>query len=292
MLLVERFKDQFGPLMQTALKEVISDIEVVDFNEELSAAMISKNTVIVGDAVKTRDILLLMRRLGVEHFVQLDRKDHVRDIITSCMLLKKPGSFLENPIPFFVGNFEGKKNYDATARKTQLQMLSTLQKQNVIDMISHFIEEDARTKYFSNSILTILDELISNAFFNAPVDLNGIQIYKNKNRSEEIRIKRPVRIFIAHDDYRFVVGVVDPWGSVERNALLDTLLSAFLTEQADVSQKTSGAGLGCKMIIDNSVAFYTVVNRNIKTGMFCVLQIDQGLRRMTTLPKNLHFSFY
>lgn len=292
MLLVEKFKDQFSPLMQTPLKDIIGDIKIVDFSEELSEEAISKNTIVVGEKVKARDVLLMMRRLGVEHFVQLDRKDHVRDIITSCMLLKKPGHFLENPTPFFVSNFEGNKGYEETVRKTQLRLLSTSQKQNVIEMISIFLESDERTKRFTSSVLTITDELISNAFFNAPVDINGLHLHKNEDRSSEVKIKNPVRIFIAHDDYRLVVGSIDPWGSVNRQALLDTLLSAFLTEQADVNHKTAGAGLGCKMIIDNSMAFYIVVNSNVKTGVFCVLQIDQGLRRLVASPKNLHFSFY
>lgn len=292
MLLVERFKDQFAPLMKTALKDIVGDIQVVDFHDELTKEMIPKYAVIVGETVKTRDILLLMRRLEVEHFIQLDRKDHIRDIITSCMLLKKPGSFLENPVPFFVGNFEGKKNYEATVRKHQLQMLSTIQKQQVIDMIAHFMESDIRTQRFTSSILTIADEMISNAFFNAPVDMNGKHIYQNANRSEEVKVKSPVRLFIAHDDFRFVFGAIDPWGSVERNAILDTLLGAFLTDQADVRNHGAGGGLGCKMIIDNSVAFYVVVHRNVRSGVFCMLQIDQGLRRLTTLPKNLHFCFF
>jgi hypothetical protein len=101
-----------------------------------------------------------------------------------------------------------------------------------------------------------------------------------------------VNIFVAHDDFRSVVGAIDPWGSVDRNALLDTLLSTFQTDQVDLNTSRPGCGLGCKMIIDNSVAFYVVVQKNVRSAFFCVLHIDQGLRRLDTLPKNLHFCFY
>jgi hypothetical protein len=102
-------------------------------------------------------------------------------------------------------------------------------------------------------ILGVADELLMNALYHAPVDTRGKPLYKDMPRGEVSRVPlaAPVTVQYASDGKSFAVGVRDRFGSVSRDVLTNYLTRAA-AGQAEIEQKTSGAGLGLATVLRSS----------------------------------------
>lgn len=289
----EKFKSQFANIQKGPLLDLIKGINCYDLADGVPDKIDPLSTIFVGTNVPTSKAIAFMKKFDLQHFVQLDRSDTFRDIITSCMILRRPGSFIENPIPFFINNFEGTPNYEKYVDTRLWALQSSLQKFDLIEALAKHIQQHSLLRTHEQDILTLTDELITNAFFNAPVDSNGKPLYRETDRMKEVKVKSPVKVFLAHDQFRLVVGCLDPYGSVDRNTLLSSLYSSYADDSASVSSSANaGSGIGCRMIIDRSVAFYLLVKKNVHSIFLGSIHLTRGTKRTQELPKNFHICFY
>jgi hypothetical protein len=213
-------------------------------------------------------------------------------VIISCLLIKKPEGFLKNPIPFFVSNFEGDPDYKAKYRSASFVLKTTDEKTGLMSELRKFLTKRKSTKALMHPVLLIADELLANAFFNAPVDSLGTPTHRNVQRDASFKLSKPVRFFIAHDRKRLVVGCQDDFGSISRTQLLQALSRAYSGKKSRVDAEARSAGLGCKMMIDRSLAFYVVTKKKRQSLVCCALDLGRGQLRAELVPKNVHLCFW
>jgi hypothetical protein len=101
-------------------------------------------------------------------------------------------------------------------------------------------------------IEAVLDELIMNALYNAPVDGEGQQVLTDvapKDR-KNLRVENPVLLQVGCDSTRFVLGVRDSFGSLRAETIQGYLERGF-ESKGPIERKTSGAGLGLYLVASN-----------------------------------------
>lgn len=108
-----------------------------------------------------------------------------------------------------------------------------------------------------NLIQTTADELIMNAFFDAPVE-NGQVLYKNTPRSTLVKPQKPVEVVMGESEHEVAISVTDFYGSVNVNSIVKHLKKTFQIENY-TAPKGEGAGLGLSMSVKRNTSLFIKV---------------------------------
>lgn len=108
-----------------------------------------------------------------------------------------------------------------------------------------------------NLIQTTCDELIMNAFFDAPVE-NGVVLYKNTPRTQLIKPPRPVEVVMGESEHEVAISVTDFYGSVNSGSIVKHLKKTFQIENY-TAPKGEGAGLGLSMSVKRNTSLFIKV---------------------------------
>lgn len=294
MRLTEKYAHQLAKVEKSTLLEILEDIDIFDLSLPPPKKVDPKTTIAVGAATPLKTIITLLRDYEIEHFVQTNRNDFFFDLFAASLMLKKPSRFMKNPVPFFIQNFKKDliKHHEVRSKTWTFQ--STAQKNTIMGELENFLSGHARTQNYSSSAIMIADELVSNALFSAPVDEDSKALYQNLPRSSSIVLdmSKECELFVSHDEHRLLLGCTDPFGSVDMKKIIQRLYTIYVLEDSKPDLKSQSAGLGIKMMIDNSCGFYLVYKRNIKTLVCCAIPISLSYKKSELYPKNLHFSMF
>jgi anti-sigma regulatory factor (Ser/Thr protein kinase) len=145
-----------------------------------------------------------------------------------------------------------------------------------LERLRAFLIEHHIPRYIQRHAETILDELFTNAIYNAPVDELGRHINADKPRNERVLSQAPVEIRFAVDERHVAIAVRDTYGSLKASRVLDCLNRCFNRKGAVVEEKQGGAGLGFFLVVQ--YASRLVVN--LKEGQFTeVISLHRRLPR-------------
>jgi hypothetical protein len=106
---------------------------------------------------------------------------------------------------------------------------------------------------FVSMFSTVAEELITNAFFNGPVNPDGTPRHRQLGRDEAVTLAAGEKIVVslATDGRRLAVSVADPFGSLDKERLLSKLGSQLGSHQRELSLETGGAGLGITLLFES-----------------------------------------
>lgn len=131
-------------------------------------------------------------------------------------------------------------------------------------------------------------ELLMNAMYDAPVDLNGRPRYANDRKADIVleAHERPTVRF-GTDGTRLVLQVRDPFGRLERKHVVEGLARGLAGGEMD--QSHGGAGLGMMVCHNASSAMLFDVVPGKHTEVTALFELDMNLREFRTQAKSLHF---
>lgn len=127
---------------------------------------------------------------------------------------------------------------------------AALEKTGLIDRVLECAGASGLRRRITRLLPALVDELVMNAVFNAPVDQHGESRYDQLDRATELKLESEQSAVLSWgaDESCFAVSVRDPFGSLTADVLLTYLKHGF--ETADVRRDTGkgGAGLGLYMV--------------------------------------------
>lgn len=167
--------------------------------------------------------------------------------------------------------------------ETQLVLSSSV---NVGDQIEKLLEGHDFSHCFNDLksyVSFILDEAISNALFNAPVDSLGWHPYKGIARSTPVTMipGKDVEVSILSDEKRIVIQVRDFYGSLSQNNLFD-----YLPNPGE--NRKDGMGLGMYLIFRYGQKFIINVEKNKYTENLIVLEKSKRFKTYDQKEKSFH----
>jgi hypothetical protein len=141
-----------------------------------------------------------------------------------------------------------------------------------------------RSKYIE-AIELVLDELLMNALYNAPVAANGRPLYNDVAATErgKLDLERPVILQVACDGHHFAASVRDGWGSLSRKTIIDYLLRCSQANAEQIERKTSGAGLGLYLAANNVTEFIANLAPGVATEFVCVFDLSAPRQQLMHL---------
>lgn len=139
-----------------------------------------------------------------------------------------------------------------TNHKQQVQrefrMTSSTQRWQAIEEIGKYIKTQPVFEALAEIGKTVASELLTNAFYNAPQDSLGRSLTPNRNEESSITPPSEVVFSFGDDGEHIWLSVKDPFGTFDRNKLLDHLSRCSKHNMMTVRTGVGGAGIGLYMV--------------------------------------------
>jgi hypothetical protein len=213
------------------------------------------------DLVRTIAIMGLSERiagvLNAEHFKASD--------LTSMATRLLAGDIfgLEKLVPW------GTKIYS--------QLVGDYQEKSLcIAQVSEFAELMGVRRKYREAVEQVVDEMLMNALYDAPVDDQGKQIFADIPTKTRIslRMEQKVVVQYACDDKTFSVSVRDSFGTLDRATVVRYIDKCLHSEQ-QIDRKTGGAGLGLYLMANSTTRMFFNVLPGVATEAVCSFDLDQ-----------------
>jgi hypothetical protein len=150
-------------------------------------------------------------------------------------------------------------------------------KAGLLGALSDFLVAAGALPHVKDGMLLLLDELFTNAIYNAPVD-NGVHLNAKRPRSEPATSPRAVTVRWAADAERAVLAVRDEYGSLTPEVVLSALQRTHTPGQAAPQDKKGGAGLGFYYLLQSSNRLIINIEPDAFTEIIVVRRLTERRR--------------
>jgi hypothetical protein len=159
--------------------------------------------------------------------------------------------------------------------------------QNVNEVIENLLKGhdfSASFKGIENFLTQILNEAILNAFFNAPVDKEGVHLYRKRNRSEAVNMipGKDVEVSVSSDQKKFILSVKDHFGSISEDDIFEYL------PKGEIQEKDGGAGIGMHLIFKYAHKYIINVEKGVSTETLIIVENDKQFKIYDMKEKSFH----
>lgn len=122
------------------------------------------------------------------------------------------------------------------------------------------------------------EELLMNAIYDAPVDIQGKSLFNHLPRTEKIELKpeHQGRFRYGTDGVFLAVSVSDPFGNLSKKVVTDYLRSCYGGQAGELNKEKGGAGRGLHMIIESSDLTIFNVKKKQRTEVICLFNLDRA----------------
>lgn len=143
------------------------------------------------------------------------------------------------------------------------------------DIYSYFKKMGIRSTVLDR-VNTVVEEMLMNAIYDAPVDAQGKSIFNHISRKEEIKLDthQQSQLTYASDGVLLAVAVKDPFGSLTKNIIIDYLMSCYNGQAGSMNAEKGGAGRGLHQIIENADLTVFNVKKGVRTEVICLFNVD------------------
>ncbi len=146
-----------------------------------------------------------------------------------------------------------------------------------IDTILAFAEQAKMRRQVRSAIGQVVEELLMNALYDAPVDEDGKQVFAEVDPHDRTKTRspRPVSVRYAATDTQFAIAVRDRFGRLAKNTIL-SYIDKCLHSPVQIDRKAYGAGLGLYLVANAAASYLVNVAFGIATEVICTF--DRGAK--------------
>ncbi len=232
--MVDKFDDGYDPSRYQAV--IIDDEATVPRPSRLIGACAygPPPVVVLINTQQDSQLLPWIERLDAVHVIQYDHVQRFNDLHVT---LRKITS----------GDIFGIGKYFAWgSRERVFSLQRSDERAAVFEALETFSKQLCVQGRIRALAATVLDEFVSNAFYNAPVDADGAFRFRTLNRAEAVSLGDDERVSVRFcaDGRRFGISVIDPFGSLETENIRTTLIRGLKRGEQSWSGTHGGAGLG------------------------------------------------
>lgn len=147
------------------------------------------------------------------------------------------------------------------------------QRRDALDDLETFAREARLRGRVRRLAGQVVEELLMNAMYQAPVDPAGRRVFEEVEPAERVRERSPQPVSLRYTvrDGSLYVSVRDRFGSLQRDTLAHYLLRCT-TEEVQMEQKQLGAGLGLYIVASTASQVMVNILPGELTEIICVLE--------------------
>lgn len=136
----------------------------------------------------------------------------------------------------------------------------------------------------------IVEELVTNAVYDAPVDAQGAPAFASWRRTEAVTLPEHkfVDVVLRTDGRRLAVSVADRWGTLTPERLLSYIAKGLRRGDDQVDRKPGGAGLGLYQVFDAASHLVVVLEQGVRTEVTALIEAGGTYRAFARESKSLN----
>jgi hypothetical protein len=160
-----------------------------------------------------------------------------------------------------------------------------------LDAAERFAGRLGIPRRFAVCFVSVTDELLTNALYNAPVDRDtGQARFDGVPRTQPVHLDAGERLEVAFasDGRRVGVAVSDPFGSLSAGRVLSYLAKCFRAAEDQVDSKPGGAGLGLFQTFESVSHFAINLAPSRRTEAIGLLDVRGGYREFAARAKSFN----
>lgn len=256
------------------LEAQIYDLIVFDTaNIELANLAFEKNPK-VGLVLMTSDQIptylpALKALKSTPHIVSRDDSDRtftVKNIVTTVTKLLSR-------------DFFGLEKYISWGVDVQtMPVVSSKQRAQIIADVNAYFEKLGVRRANRDRVQCVLEEMLMNAIYDAPIDKEGKSIYNHLPRTVDLNLKPEEQgmVRFATDGMLIAVSVQDPFGSLKGSTILRYLEANYggTAHDMNAQENKGGAGRGLHQIVENSDLVVFNVDPGKKTEAIALFNVE------------------
>lgn len=173
----------------------------------------------------------------------------------------------------------GLEKYLSWGVETQtLTIKSSKQRPELLAQVDAYFERLGIRRGNRDRIRVVLEEMLMNAIYDAPVDANGKSLYNHLPRSHELNLSTDQQgvVRFATDGMLVAVSVQDPFGSLKGSTILRYLEHNYSghADEINPQENKAGAGRGLHQIVENSDLVVFNVDPGKKTEAIALFNVE------------------
>lgn len=281
-------------LAQLISEEVGAGVKIVEARNGNSVNDANgRMEVVLCDGQLPAEVLALAIEKGYLQLIHPDSKGFDKELKASAKLALNPRVILDYPVSTVLSPSEAGPEAEKKLSLLNIDFSQAREKHNILERLDETVSELTQSVSLKADIITVADELLTNAIFNAPfVDMvNSESGAPRANPNVGMSDGKSGEFFCGADEDRIVIGCRDPYGRLNVRKLLEKVRKCYETSVAENMNMTSrgGAGIGSYMIFNSSTSYFVVVDEERITLVCSVLPIKGSSRARQEAPKNLHY---
>jgi CheY-like chemotaxis protein len=177
----------------------------------------------------------------------------------------------------------GVEPYCLTIRDSRL-------KQDYIAEVSEYAIALGCNERVVELIETIVDELVTNAIYNAPRTSGGEPKYQKRSRREPV-VLEPAEAgelqFACDGDY-IAIAQIDPFGALTQETVVSYLNRCLVKGPGQISEASGGAGIGLYRVFQSLSKFVINIDPGKKTEVITLIDLRLSMKRFRQAAKSFH----
>jgi hypothetical protein len=250
---------------------------------ELQAALVvlhmdGDNKGVLADAIarlkKDASIIVVLPRSNlVDAVSSMQSSDRVSGMMVADELQIAPLAAMATRVLY--GDIFGLEKVVPWGTRVYSMLVGDYQEKSVcIAQISEFAASMNVRRKYRESIEQVLDEMLMNALYDAPVDAEGKQMFADVPTKTRISLRMEQKAVVQYscDGDTFTLSVRDSFGTLDRETVLRYLHKCLHSEQ-QIDRKTGGAGLGLYIMANATTLFFFNVLPGVATEALCTFDL-------------------
>ncbi|NUN04580.1 MAG: hypothetical protein HUU57_02350 [Bdellovibrio sp.] len=289
MNLTEKYPDIFKVEEFPRIYELFGSIPVLEYPAETQHKdSLSENILVVNDESLPELVQPIFSQKAF-HVVRKSASLFRLELIVAGLMILKHETFYNDPATLLLKFFKLQQSGD-NMQVQRHEIKSTTEAPAVLSALRGVLPVNTGEAQ-AVEIGIVLDELISNALFNAPIDRHKKHLFKGRSRGEDFALPSGHSIIIqmASSPTHLMILVKDSFGSIDAGGLLRRLRQIYSDNEPPTPRVgLGGAGLGLKMVLDRVESLYLMSVPEKYTFAGALIPLNKGMKKMFATPKNLH----
>jgi CheY-like chemotaxis protein len=163
-------------------------------------------------------------------------------------------------------------------------------KQDYINEVSTYAMSLGCNDRTVEMIETVVDELVTNAIYNAPRTADGQPKYAKRSRREPVTLEENEvgELQFACDGDYIAVAQIDPFGSLTQATVVEYLNRCLVKGPEQFSEASGGAGIGLYRVFQSLSKFIINIDPGKKTEVISLIDLRLSMKRFRQAAKSFH----
>lgn len=270
-----------------------SEVKIQDLTLEQPNGQAWKKTIGVVEKMDSYQVLEWLMGSELRQICQKSNPFFHVDVNCSARMLAEEEEFLARPLTMILDPEEilGKKEAEFILFSQEFSCLNA-KKEAVVQLLNTLRGLQFKTSTMESAQI-IVDELASNAIFNAPfVNLDDGTNPGIDRKLENIKMPEghKAELFVGMDQQRLIIGCRDSFGTLRLKDAFKKLHKCYLGGlQKEMNMGRGGAGIGSFMVFEQCVGYYAAVVHGQQTLICCAIPYNVASKTRDSYAKNIHY---